>query len=212
VNDLSRVIVPSNATDFWTFVIAMGTWVLVIGALRSLSSLKLTKQDMADRKSRREREAAIEATQTFVHDILPGCETLLPPYRSMGFNSSDWKDVRLGENETEYFEKSVALLARINQDFRIRSVEILNALEAWSMVVTSGLAEDELTFLGCGTTYCSAVRVLLPIIIYGRKTRSPKAVESVAELYTRWSKRIGDLGLENSDEPFWARLPRTLGR
>jgi hypothetical protein len=205
-----RLVIPTNPGEFWTLVIAVGTLVLVIGALRGLSSLKLTKQDMEDRKSRREKEAAVEATRTFVRDLLPQCEALLPPYRAMGFNSFDWRELRLGSNESEYYEKSVALLARIHQKYRIQSVELINAIESWSMLVTSGMAEEELTFLGCGTTYCSSVRVLLPMLVYARKVRNPTAVAPIAELYSRWSDRAGDLGLEDSDEPFWARLPRTI--
>ena len=209
MNSLWRLVIPTNPGEFWTLVIAVGTLALVIGALRSLNSLKLTKQDIEDRKSRRGKEAAVDASRAFVHDILPQCETLLSPYTAIGFNASDWKDLRLGRNESEYYEKSLALLSRINHKYRIKSVELINAIESWSMLVTSGIAEDDLTFLGCGATYCSEVRVLLPMLVFVRQVRNPKGVASLADLYSRWSDRAGELGLEDSDEPFWARLPRT---
>lgn len=212
MSDFWDLIVPKNATDFWTSVIAIGTWVLVVGALVSFSQLRLTKKDMEDRRSRRMKETAIEATRTFIADIIPKCDPLTAPCRALGLTPSDlWKTVRLGENETEHFDSAVALLSRLHHKFRVQTVETLNALEAWSMIVTSGLADEEVAFLGNGTTYCAIVRELLPMILYVRGTRQRDAVSAVAKLYDIWSKRVSDLGADESDRPFWEKLPRTPG-
>jgi hypothetical protein len=209
MNGVSELVLPTNPTEFWTVVIAVGTWVLVIGALRSLSSLKLTKQDMDDRKSRREKETAIKQTEHFVNVIIPTSEDFAQGYRSRGIDTfARWKAVRLGNNEKEHFEEAIAWLAHLTPELRRKSAELVNALEAWSSPITAGLADEELAFLGCGMTYCRLVHQVLPLLIFVRVQHGAMhATPSLNGLYTRWSSRVIEEDLEEPRHGFWSRVP-----
>jgi hypothetical protein len=189
---LIRLVVPTNPTEFWTFVTAVASLVLLFVAWRGLRSLVLTQKDMLTRATREARQCAIARAEEWAQELIPANQEILnkiaqhkvPVFvrsaAEVRFNPDNMSDVQRG---IEWWNKTP-------EEVVFRSIHQLNAMEAWAMYFTSGLADSDLAFGPCAPTFCRMVIQNYALLLVLRSNNSSGVFPNTVTLYQAWLQRL----------------------
>jgi hypothetical protein len=160
------------------------TIVAVIG-LRQLTIAKNTARTNAKREAFR---LAADQCAYYMEHIIPLNNALDEAVRRHNIVFFDESSVEVDGNRVKL--KSTATRADVLAVIRI-AVELTalyNALGAFSVYFTSGLADEKVAFSAVGTTFCNGVRNFLPDIVTW--TGEQKYNRNIIKLFLLWQGRF----------------------
>lgn len=89
-------------------------------------------------------------------------------------------------------------------------LDVLNELEIIAAGINSKLANEELTFLSFGKSFCSTVESSYDIISFVRSKGTVKYCNNIVDLYRRWHARIKQIELERKKDQIDDQLRKTV--
>jgi hypothetical protein len=211
MDSLIQLVTPVDATSWWTLVTGVATCILAATALVGLYSLHLTKKDMRERTTRREKETAIELVRVFLTTIVPASDAYAKEFGFAGVPTfGPASAVMFGENEYLHRDSAERWLRDIGYRLSVQGGEQLNAVEGWAMAVEAGLANEDMMFYSCGSPYCGLIRQFTPQLIFQRTTHPDVDAYGVAvRLYQRWRARLANERESVEKTGFWQRAAET---
>ncbi len=69
-------------------------------------------------------------------------------------------------------------------------LDVLNAMEAFSVYFSKGIADDEIGFKSIGLTFCDSVKKYYTLIAGVRKNEDEEHFFHITQLYKMWNQRV----------------------
>lgn len=165
-----------------------GPLIVAVGVI-GLTQIIIAKRDISIRTKREAVTVAALQCQQYNEKIVPLLNEFyiyrkksnLEEFKGadMGF---DLKDI-MGANPN--WCKTVFEKLKGDDDFAVRLVSIMNALESFSIFFTERVADEEVAFSSVGLTFCDTVKKMSPFFAIVRDHYA-----NVIRLYKIWSSRI----------------------
>jgi hypothetical protein len=192
---LGDLATPTNPTEFWTLVTAVGSLILLFVALRGLRSLKLTRDelkltrtDMLNRAKRDALQSAMDRAQEWASRIIPENAAILEQifqHKVPVFIASP-AQVRFNPDNAEEVARAKQWCAALPEGMYGNSLRLLNHVEAWAMYFTTGLADHEVAFGPCAPTLCQMVMQDYAILLVTRADPASGKYPNTVTLFTQW--------------------------
>jgi hypothetical protein len=120
-------------------------------------------------------------------------------------------DIEVGEFRNNYLKNKLGdnkYLEIVNKRFQftLDALDILNAMEAFAIYFTKGVADEEIAYSSIGRTYCFVVKKLYFDIAYSLEDDNDKSFNNLIELYTIWSNRLKSEKLSKEKEKLLSEL------
>lgn len=133
---------------------------------------------------------ATEQCRYYLTEVIPRLNALDKILSEMGVESFGTTDIHIEKDGVKFSVKPKKLTDKQSKDLVGPTLNAYNALEAFSVNFTSGVAEEFMAFSSVGRTFCNSVQKFLPELIglsesgYFRNT-----LELFALWYPRFKKR-----------------------
>ncbi len=186
---LIDLVVPRTTQEFWTSVEGLAGVVVVVAAIRGLKSLKA----VVAQAMREGRTCAIHRCEEWATKVIPRNGEI---YRKLAEGKVALFVPSLAEVKFES-EVQPALASRANvwwdalpPDVPRLIVEHMNALEAWSMYFTSGVADRDLAFGPCAPTYVTTVGRYYAFLLVMRSGQGAGKFPNTVLLFQEWYHKL----------------------
>jgi hypothetical protein len=189
-----KLIVPTNPTEFWALITAIGTFLIAALAWRGLRSLGLARIDMVTRATREGRACAIARCEEFAAKIIPANHEILVMFakEQTPVFVRDPAEVRFDpDNETD-LKRASDWVDNLSYPLQVKSLYQLNRLEAWAMYFTAQLADSAIAFGPCAPMYCSMIVQHYALLLHKRTLSSSGKYPSAVKLYKTWIAKLED--------------------
>ena len=216
----SRLVVPSNAIEFWTAALTIATVGLAVVAFYGLRSVSVSKLDMKNRNTRESAQATIDLCIEMARVILPEYTQLMAALHQKGIALfvSDASQVSFDSNEeVKKINAAIAWMSPLDNDLLQAVVAFMNHLETWSMSFTHdpSLADEKVAFEPCSSVFCQMVMSMYPMLLTQRRTNPASGpFQNTVTLFEGWyGKKAKDQLLEQLKrvQEGGAKLPPTIG-
>lgn len=192
VSHFLAFIEPTNADDFWTMVLALATVGVVVVAGRGLHSLKLTRTEMHNHATRESVQSAIDRCEEMARELVPLYTEILANLtaRKVSLFMTDPSQVSFdAKEEVQKINRAIAWMGQLDDGLQKQTVQLMNALEAWSMYFTHdpALADETVAFEPCSTPFCQMVMGLYPGFLTHRRTNPASGLfQNTVTLFNGW--------------------------
>ncbi len=188
LSDLANPEYIKAVRDTFEVLSFASTPILAILAWKGLKQIRVTR-DVARITARRESfRLATERCEQFASVILPASEAVDQVFEQKKFSqfqkiiveendkgiSISWKDSRKWLDELSKNGDSVYRLA--------------NLLEGFALWFTCGIADENVAFRPCGSSFCGMVKQILPMLVMENKRN--KTYSHTLRLYVAWRDKI----------------------
>jgi hypothetical protein len=191
---------PTDATEAWAALDALGSMVGGIGALwvglialRGLRSLWLTRTEMESRAHRERSLCAIqrleEVAQTLVPKNTPILDGMVAGNVKTFLNKTDTIQFKTPPSEAE-LASAQAWVDALAPALYNQIVHLLNRLEAWSVYFTKGVADEEVAFEPMAPLLRSWVGQYYAVLLVLRTGSKSGTYPNLVKLFTLWSAKM----------------------
>lgn len=194
---------PTNPTEFWAMVAALGTVALSVTAAIGLRSLVLTRRDMLTRAKRDARECAIARFAEMAKQIIPANGALWAAIAASKVNPIIVRspgEVMLDPDNPEHLKLAVKVRESFPSEVVKDTIFFLNQLETWAAYHTKGLADHEIAFGPCAPVFCGLIYQHYAILLTCRKDTSAGNFPNVVELFKSWRADLAQKELDVREE------------
>lgn len=173
----------SNTRNALEIIYFATTPVLLVVAALGLKQLSISRQVAKTNAKRESFKLAAEQCSYFLQHIIPKMNTVdkLAKEKSI-------KSYGVAEIEIRGDELNVKVKKNVKDQEKIKEMigeilDLLNALEGFSVFFTNGIAEQRIAFSSIGFTYCNCVKKYLPLIcpVLGL------GFNNIIKLYIEWN-------------------------
>lgn len=178
--------------------------------LISKHQLKIERENQKTQLEREAQKYAIEQIAYFNNTIIP--------LENKIFKKLKGKKISFFDNSNILFEgNSLRIKAKMSKEDKDKILDVaeevtsvINALEIYSTVLTSGLANEEFVYQIQGYSYCQTVEQYLIFIIDDSKGKTKKS--SAVNLYFLWKSRLTKEKLISEKKKIERSLENTTDR
>lgn len=164
---------------------------LVVVTIIALNQIKIAKDDIRIRSQREASQLTISQCEKYQHEIIP---LMVEIYKFENENKVPKYMGKIGDflnddltKDPKWFSLWVSKPKEINQ----RWINLINALESFSICFTMGIADEGMAFSIAGKIFCDNVKDLYPYIaIFRTKGNVRLQFEHIVTLYKIWSPRL----------------------
>jgi hypothetical protein len=202
------LVTPTNATEFWTAVLALGTVALAYVAYRGLRSIRLAQRDMLNRATRDALECAVRRCEEFGDVIISHNGQILNGLAaaSVPVFVRRIDEVRFDPDNAEDLARAREWWAKVPPPVQIATIKLLNRLEAWCMYLNTGLADSTVMHDPCAAPFMTiVVQCYAPILIY-RAHEADGNYPNVVKVYTAWKAQMNAARKDAEQKDLLGRL------
>lgn len=187
---------PTNATEFWTLVAAIGavitglaTVALVIVAKLGLASINLARKDIVSRATREALSCTVTQSLVLAQELLPERWAILNEMavQKVPVFVKDADQVTFGApNEAAMVSEAKDWLSKVPAAVHTRTIRLMNRTEAWAMYFVKGLADAGAAAPSCAAVYCSYVMQVYPFLVDARASERSGRFPNTVALFEMW--------------------------
>lgn len=189
-------------------VLEIANWIggilIAIFAFKGLQQLKIAKDTIAISSKRDAFKLTADEVSLYLNHVIPLFDALDERIKNEKITFFAEAEVKINEKEIGVNfpkgEKHIMDLISIAGEI----VKLLNALESFAIYFISGVASEELAFTSVGTTYCSSVKKILPVIVLLNDNK--KNYKNLLKLFYLWNSRLEKLDLLNNKKAIEKKL------
>jgi hypothetical protein len=176
--------------------------VVVLIAYLALEQIKVSKQQLIEQKRMLHIASKRDSLKLTSEQIASYLDKVIPLANSLNAKLVSENITILDEFSVEFFSGSIQLTPpekNLNSSLKFNCftrefVNLLNAMESFSTFFMSGVADERVAYLSLGSTFCSSMKTLAPILIPLGKNSG--AYPSAIGLYHIWGSRRETESLE----------------
>lgn len=185
---------------------------LVIIAAIGLRQLTIARENAQMNAKRESFRLAAEQRAYYSHHVIPLLNKLDAAIRAKGITFFSNASVEVRGEEVKINSPMTPADAKALLTIAPELTEAYNALEAFGLYFTSGVADEQVAFSAVGTTYCYSVRKLLPDLVRMATDKKAKYMNHVLELFFLWNSRFEAETLQAEKRRIDAELSGVTGK
>lgn len=174
---------------------------LVVIAYIALAQIKLAKNQIEEQRNATRISAKRDALKLTSEQIKEYGVTIIPIINTL--------DKKIKDESIEFFKKSEVVIGDDNfkvnpcsDDAEIDKLKniipeflnVMNALEGFSVFFVSGVADEKLAYRSLSTTFCHSVKNFLPLIVM--LTSDSNSFSVTIKLFSIWNNRLDSEAME----------------
>lgn len=172
-----------NLLEIFYFI---ATPVLLIVAIFGLKQISVSKENSRISSLRDSYKLASQQCSYFLNNIIPLYNKVNDLLETKSITALNKKEISVSNKTININSKKM-----FNEKEKITSilpeiVDVLNATEAFSVYIISGVADEKIAFNSIGHTYCTCVCKLLPIIVLAQQRNCYK---NILKLFILWHNK-----------------------
>lgn len=164
--------------------------IIIFIVILGFRQLKFTRENAEIASKRESYSLASEQCKYYLEKIIPLQNKL---DKAIEKNKLNFDKLKLSINKRKidikydrkiYLEEIKKVLSEVN--------DVMNHLESFSLFFTSKIAEEKIAFKILGVTFCSNLKILLPLILHFNKKQ--RDYISIMSLFFIWNERLRKKG------------------
>ena len=174
---------------------------LVVIAYIALAQIKLAKNQIEVQRNANRVSAKRDALRLTSEQIKEYGTTIIPIINTL--------DKKIKDGNIEFFKKSEVVIGDDNfkvnpcsDDAEIEKLKniipeflnVMNALEGFSVFFVSGVADEKLAYRSLSTTFCNSVKNFLPLIVI--LSSDSNSFSITMKLFSIWNNRLDSEAIE----------------
>ncbi len=186
-----NMLISYNYSDFRSYlevIYFISSPALLIVSIVALRQINVTVSSIEITSKRDATKLAAEQCKQFFECMVPYSDELYNFEKKIGLKTygsvTNIKDIKGSFSCTVNISQKV--IDNLDELFPYLE-KTLNAFEAFSMYLNSGVVEEELVFGSVGYTFCITIERLFPVIIY---LSDDKYLKNIIKLYNHWNSKI----------------------
>ena len=195
LESLRATVVPSNPSEFWSFVSALASLAVLWVAVRGLKSLRLTREGMLNQANREARACAIERSEEFAREIIEMNASIVNTFAALRIPVfvEDAARVKFDPDPLDELPRAAEWFGKLPAETQSECIQMLNRLEAWSMYFTQQLADSTVAFGPCGPYFCSrVVQFYACLLLMRNNDESSGKYPNLVALFKDWIAELED--------------------
>jgi hypothetical protein len=183
-----------NILEMSYYISGLGLFFVAYKALKQIEIAKEQIQQTKEVSSLNSKRDAMKVTSSQVKNYL---EVIIPAQNKL--------DKKIDENKIQFFKKSKIKIEGNKlklEPFIIQTdnekmpnifgeyTHTMNLMEAFSLYMISGVADEKLAFRSISSTFCTSAEKLLPLYLVNNIQQKEKYYKSIIDLYIIWSTRL----------------------
>jgi hypothetical protein len=169
-----------------------------------LQQLRIAKESITISSKRDAYKLTADKVTWFAEHIIPLINNLKEEIEKKEVTFFSESKVKIEEDKISVHTPSNEKSAKDIVEIFGELTTLLNALEAFAIYFTSGVASEELAFSSIGSAYCRCVREFLPAAVLLNDNK--KNYENLLQLFIRWNSRIDKLDLLKNQKEIQKKL------
>lgn len=174
---------------------------LVVIAYIALAQIKLAKNQIEEQRNATRISVKRDALRLTSEQIKEYGATIIPIINTL--------DKKIEDESVEFFKKAEVVINEDNikvkpcsDDAEIEKLKniipeflnVMNALEGFSVFFVSGVADEKLAYRSLSTTFCHSVKNFLPLIVM--LTSDSNSFSVTMKLFSIWNNRLDSEAME----------------
>jgi hypothetical protein len=163
---------------------------IAVAAFLGLKQLEITRQIARTNATREAFKLAADECRTYGQEVVPLLTAFVTEYdkSKLTFLSSP-PNFAIENGEIVKHNFDVKLLDAEVPRILVPLVSYLNAVEAFAIFFTAGVADEDIAFQETAVAFCKATISVMPAYFQMRRTNAAR-FESTIKLFDLWSKRL----------------------
>lgn len=186
-------------------------------AVIALIQIIINKHQLEAERKNQKTQLERDAQKFSIEQIAYFNNTIIPLENAIFRKRKGNKISIFDKSEIEIDGKTIRIKAKFDKDDKDKILNIveevtnvINSLEVYSTVITSGLANEEFVYQVQGYSYCKIVEQYLILIIDDSKNKTKKS--STLNLYSLWKSRLNKEKMISEKEKLEKSLANTEDR
>lgn len=167
--------------------------VVALAALVALYQIVLTKRVSQVNAKRAAFALAAEQCRYYLTQVIPLLDALDKKMDEMGVKSFGTTDIHIEKDGVRFSVKIKKQTEKQIEDLARPTLDAYNALEAFSVNFTTGVAAESVAFSSVGCTFCSSIEKLLPELV---PLSESGYFQNAVRLFVLWYPRLKKRELE----------------
>ncbi len=175
---------------------------ITVIAYLALGQIRVAKEQIAEQKKSLQISSKRDALKLTADQVKLYCEKIIPLQNTFDQKLKADGITVLGKFKVEFEPGTIKVTPPPKENFNFKDFEIIatefldvvNAMEGFSTYFASGVADERLAYLSLGSTFCSSMKTIAPLLI--PISSEGRQFSATLRLYSIWGTRLENENLE----------------